>query len=89
MKIIHTSDWHFGKVYSVGRDYEEDQRFFIDRLCELFIGEKPIILERSMVGRYLRKAEADIYNQLYGESPYDVTLLINSKAEPEKRRFLF
>ena len=34
MKIIHTSDWHFGKVYSVGRDYEEDQRFFIDRLCE-------------------------------------------------------
>ena len=60
----------------------------IDRLCELFIGEKPIILERSMVGRYLRKAEADIYNQLYGESPYDVTLLINSKAEPEKRRFL-
>ena len=35
MKIIHTSDWHFGKVYSSGKDYEEDQRFFIDRLCDL------------------------------------------------------
>lgn len=41
MKIIHTSDWHFGKLMPTGNDYEEDQRFFLDRLCEL-IDEKQI-----------------------------------------------
>lgn len=40
MKLIHTSDWHFGKSLAAGRDYEEDQRYFLDRLCELIRKEK-------------------------------------------------
>lgn len=60
----------------------------IDRLCELFIGEKPIILERSMMSRYLRYSETEVYNNLYGDNPYDVTLLIESKVELTTRRQL-
>ena len=41
MKLLHTSDWHFGKLMPTGNDYEEDQRFFLDRLCEL-IDDKQI-----------------------------------------------
>ncbi len=34
MKLIHTSDWHFGMP--IGTDnYEDCQRYFIDRLCKL------------------------------------------------------
>lgn len=40
MKLIHTSDWHFGKSLAAGRDYEEDLGFFLDRLCELIEKEK-------------------------------------------------
>lgn len=40
MKLIHTSDWHFGKIASVGRNYEDCQRYFLDRLYELIRREK-------------------------------------------------
>lgn len=39
MKLIHTSDWHFGMP--VGTDnYEDCQRFFLDRLYDLIRREK-------------------------------------------------
>lgn len=60
----------------------------IDRLCEIFIEEKPIILERCMMSKYLKRGELEVYNQLYGESPYDVTLLIKSKVPLLERRQL-
>ena len=34
MKLIHTSDWHFGMGVGTG-NYEAEQRFFLDRLEEL------------------------------------------------------
>lgn len=60
----------------------------INRLCELFIGGKVVILERSMMNRYLNSGQKEIYNALYGDSPYDVTLLIDAKVELSKRRQL-
>lgn len=36
MKVLHTSDWHLGMTFR-GRSIEEDQRFFIDRICELIV----------------------------------------------------
>lgn len=60
----------------------------IERLCELFIGEIPIILERNIMNRYVRKTETEVYNNLYGSNPYDVTLLIKSNVELGKRRQL-
>ena len=39
MKLIHTSDWHFGMPLGTG-NYEDCQRFFLDRLYELIQKEK-------------------------------------------------
>lgn len=60
----------------------------IKRICELFLGEEPTILERNLMNRYLQKEQVEVYNNLYGNSPYDVTLLINSKVEVATRRQL-
>lgn len=39
MKLIHTSDWHFGM--SVGTDtYEEDQRYFLEQMYDLIRREQ-------------------------------------------------
>ena len=57
----------------------------IERLCEMFIGETPVIVERNVMNKYLRQSETEVYNDLYGYNPYDVTLLINAKIELEKR----
>ena len=40
MKIIHTSDWHFGMLTPTGRNYEDCQRYFLDRLYDLIRTEK-------------------------------------------------
>lgn len=60
----------------------------IERICEMFIQEKPTIIERNMMGRYIRQEEKELYNDLYGDSPYDVTLLVKSRVEMMKRRQL-
>ena len=39
MKLLHTSDWHFGKPAGLGT-YEENQRCFLDQLYELIQREK-------------------------------------------------
>ncbi len=39
MKIIHTSDWHFGMPLGSG-SYEDSQRYFLDRLYELIRKEQ-------------------------------------------------
>ncbi len=40
MKLLHTSDWHLGMTFKSGLTYREDQRFFIDKICEIAINEK-------------------------------------------------
>lgn len=37
MKILHTSDWHFGIGFN-GIDVTADQEFFIDRICDIIDG---------------------------------------------------
>ena len=39
MKLIHTSDWHFGMGVGTG-NYEEDQRFFLQQLYDLIRKEQ-------------------------------------------------
>ena len=34
MKLIHTSDWHFGMPLGTG-SYAEDQRYFLNQLYDL------------------------------------------------------
>ena len=39
MKLIHTSDWHFGMGIGTG-NYEQDQRFFLNQLYDLIREEQ-------------------------------------------------
>lgn len=34
MKLIHTSDWHLGMLCRNGQNYADDQRFFVNQICE-------------------------------------------------------
>lgn len=60
----------------------------IEKLCELFVGEKPTILERGLMQKYIRNSEQDLYDSLYGDSPYDVTLVMNNVVEEHKKEQL-
>lgn len=51
MKILHTSDWHFGMPAGLGT-YEENQRAFLDQLCA--------IIQREGVGAVL--CAGDVYD---------------------------
>ena len=39
MKLVHTSDWHFGMSLGTG-SYAEDQRYFLEQLCRLIDEEQ-------------------------------------------------
>lgn len=60
----------------------------IRRICELFVGEEPTILERSLMQRYVRNAQQEVYDSLYGKSPYDVTLLFTIAVDEHRKEQL-
>lgn len=59
MKILHTSDWHIGKVVN---DFSliEDQAFFLDGLCALISKEKPdvVLISGDLYDRSIPPTEA-------------------------------
>lgn len=61
----------------------------MERLCQLLIGETPQIVERSHLQRYVRMEERERINQLYGDSPFDVTLMLShSISEKQEKQLL-
>lgn len=60
----------------------------IRQICRLFTGEEPAILERSLMRRYERSVRKEVYDSLYGESLYDVTLLFLATVEAHKKEQL-
>lgn len=59
------------------------------RLCRLLIGETPQIVERSHLQRYVRAEEQERIDRLYGDSPFDVTLLLRRPiSEKQKKQLL-
>ncbi len=60
----------------------------IESICELFVGEKPTILERSTMQKYVRNTEQGIYDDLYGNSPYDVTLVMTNIVDEHRKEQL-
>ena len=65
MKLIHTSDWHFGMNLGTG-SYAEDQRFFLDRLYELIEQERieGILLAGDIYDSSVVSADAiELYNE--------------------------
>lgn len=57
----------------------------VERICELMLGEKPVIVERSSMQEYVRREEQEVCDRLYGSSPYDVTLLIRSYVDEKQK----
>lgn len=65
MKLIHTSDWHFGMGIGTG-SYEEDQRYFMDRLCDLIQKEQvgAVLLSGDVFDSSVTNAQAiELYNE--------------------------
>ncbi|PTF17179.1 exonuclease sbcCD subunit D, partial [Staphylococcus devriesei] len=54
MKIIHTGDWHLGKILN-GKQFLEDQEYILDKLIHKLEEEKPDLLVIS----------GDIYDTSY------------------------
>lgn len=63
-------------------------KYAVERICEIVIGEKPIIIERCLMDNYIRKEERKHYDELYGDSPYDVTLLVKKFVDERKKEQL-
>lgn len=63
-------------------------RYCIERICDILLNEIPTIVERGLLQRYVRRQEEEQYNHLYGENPYDVTLMLEHHVEEKKREQL-
>ncbi len=65
MKILHTSDWHFGMGLGTG-SYAEDQRYFLEQLYDLIRRERveAVLLAGDVYDSSVVNAEAiGIYNE--------------------------
>lgn len=65
MKLIHTSDWHFGMALGTG-SYAEDQRHFLQQLYELIEKEQvgAVLLAGDVYDSSVANAEAiGLYNE--------------------------
>lgn len=63
-------------------------KYCVERICNILLGETPIIAERSQMQRYVRRNEKAQYDALYGDSPYDVSLFLKHPVEEKKKQQL-
>lgn len=62
----------------------------LERLTEIFLGEKALVLERNVMADYVGKEQMAEFEKLYGNSVYDVTILVNKPmVEAEKSQLMF
>lgn len=57
----------------------------IERICEIILGETPIIVEKNSLSGYTRSEDDEVVNRLYGSSVHDVTLLVTGYVDEKKR----
>ena len=48
MKVIHTVDWHLGKILN-GKQFLEDQHYILNKLIDNLKEEKPDVLVISVI----------------------------------------
>ncbi len=63
-------------------------KYCIERICNILLGETPIIAERSQMQRYVHRNQKAQYDALYGDSPYDVSLFLEHYVEEKKKQQL-
>ena len=60
------------------------------RVCEIVLGEKVVILEKNVIRENTQAENQKIYEDLYGNGIYDVTLLVHTfVAENQKSQLMF
>ena len=65
-------------------------RAALERISEIVLGEKVLVLERNVMEDYIEKDQMAQFERLYGNSPYDVTILVlESITEVQKSQLLF
>lgn len=65
-------------------------RAAFERLTEIVLKEKAIVLEKNVLREYSQVEDQQTYNSLYGNLPYDVTLLIKTHVpENQKSQLVF
>lgn len=52
-------------------------KWAIERIAEIVLGEPVVVLESNVMKAYVEETEQEQFKKLYGDSPYDVTILIN------------
>lgn len=66
MKLLHTSDWHLGMTFRNGISYAADQKFFIEKICDIAVEHKvqAIMISGDIYDKSIVSREAiDLYNR--------------------------
>lgn len=93
MKIVHTGDWHIGKVVNEF-SMIDDQRFYLDRIIDLLKEEKAdvFIIAGDIYDRSVPPAEAvelldNIFNKIILELNIPVLAISGNHDSPERLSF--
>lgn len=93
MKIIHTGDWHIGKVVNE-ISMIEDQRYILDKLIKILIEEKPnvIVISGDLYDRSVPPAVAvelldEYLNKILLELNVPIISICGNHDSPERLSF--
>ncbi len=65
-------------------------RAALKRIARIVLGEEVLVLERNVMEDYIEKEQMAEFEKLYGNSPFDVTILVSeSVTQAQKSRLLF
>lgn len=75
------------RIYGLNR--LKGTKAVLEELIEIILEEKPIILERNRMEDYIETEHREEFAKLYGDSVYDVTILINQElSEATKNQLM-
>ena len=57
----------------------------IERICEIVLSQKVILIEKNAMNESILYEERETYDRLFGDSPYDITILAKGKEDRGKR----
>lgn len=60
-------------------------RATMERICEIVLGQKVTLIEKNEMEPNIAHEERDTYDRLFGDSRYDLTILINGNENRNRR----
>jgi len=67
MRFLHTSDWHLGMTFRGGVSYALDQKYVIEKICQIAVDEKVdgILLAGDVFDKSIASTEAlHVYDEV-------------------------